>query len=779
MQQINNFQTLEFHIVLKHLAGETLSPVGRARILSLPFITDAAWLKEELSVIEEARDLLAFDEPVPLENFDDLSPAFAKAEIQGAYLQPATFLSIRQFLGMVSQVSRYLFSRQEKCPGLIKKLGEIIPLPTLVKSIDRVVDANGEIKDNASANLSRIRREIASKSSQMRQRMQKLLQQMVEKGYAQEDVLALREGRLTIPLKDTHRRAIPGVMVDQSASGSTIFLEPLESLETNNAIRRLQMEEAREIEKLLIALTQSARENIDALEKDLRAMGLLDSVTARARMALRMDGHACEIGESVSIKNGRHPLLLTKMSGHQVVPLDLDMGTDLRTIIITGPNAGGKTVALKTVGLLACMHQHGLLIPAGRDSTLPLFKNIFADIGDKQSIDQDLSTFSSHIKNLTEILENADSHSLILLDEIGSSTDPAEGSALAMAILHHLTQIKAHTLATTHMGELKVFAHEEEGIENGSMIFDQETLEPTYRFKLGLPGSSYAFDISKRFGMPESILKHARSIAGSERGRLDQLIADMEKEQAEIQRLKAEADRKEVQLSGLITLYRNKTETLKKEGDARIAEAVKEAEQIVNEANKTIEQTVREIKEKQADKVSIREAKEAVQSIKLSTQKFKKKQPEDDSPPQAGDWVLWKGHGGAGRIISEPDSNGRVMVHREDIKLRIPMNQLIKTAPPHTENHQNVKRTFHKSTAVRSPEADLRGMTVDEALPAVDRFLGDAAVSGLHQVTLIHGKGTGALRKAVTQHLAKHPLVKEHRLGEWNEGDTGVTVVTL
>jgi len=777
----NSSRILEFHTILAKVSEFTVSVMGKEQIDSLHSLTDGECLKRELGQVSEMKNLLEYDDPFPLDEFADLRPFLKRAEIIGSFLQPEEFIVLNRFLIISSDIFKYFSERPDKYDLLRKMALKISPQPLLEKSIARVIDSHGQVKDKASDTLSRIRQSMNRTTSRVRRRLETILQSSVSKGVAQQDTLAFREGRLVIPLKESQRGRLKGVVVDQSASGATLFIEPLEVLEMNNEIRRLKVQERQEIEKILKSLTDMVRENRSDIQDNLEILGQLDGYAARAKFSIQIEGNPAQISEdtSLEIKGGRHPLLLLRTSEEDVIPLTLHLGGETRTLVITGPNAGGKTVALKTVGLLALMHQHGLHIPADETTSFPLFSQIFADIGDQQSIEQDLSTFSSHIGNIKTILENADGISLILLDEIGSATDPAEGAALAEVILKNLTRRGCLSIATTHMGTLKVFAHEEPGVENSSMAFDQKTLKPTYRFQMGIPGSSYAFEIAERLGLSSKMVTEAKDLAGKERGKLDRLILHLEENLQRTQGLLKESEIKESQLSGLVKLYRNKIDDLQKSSDEKKQKIIREAEEVLQEANTVIERVVREIRESQAGRDSIRMAKDILKTQRKKIEALSgKKEKTDDRFFQQGDWVKWEGHKGKGEVVSKPDKSGRVLVQWDGVKLRIPVQELTSTQES-KKKPSSGRLTIYSTDRQVNNEIDLRGLTVEEAIETVERYISDAILTGLTQVGIIHGKGTGVLRREVGNYLKNHRLVKSQRLGNWNEGDTGITIVEL
>jgi DNA mismatch repair protein MutS2 len=768
--------TLEFGQVKKYLSALAVSECGRDYILKSDPFRDIKSLEDALTRVAEMRELITFDEPFPLHSFTDLQNPLKKAEVVGAFLQPDEIKNILTCLVLSRQVVIYLNARQEKYPGIHQFIEDCEPLPLLEREITRIISEHGDIKDTASPELKHIRRSLQLAESRIRQRLDAILRLMVKEGHAQEDRLTIRDGRLVIPMKEGHAGKIQGVIIDQSSTGATLFIEPLEILESNNEVRKLRIRETREIEKILLELTGKIRENLFRINHNFRSLILLDGLNAKARYSQEIEGCAAKISETALVlKEARHPILLMSHERQDVVPLTLELGDPVRTLLITGPNAGGKTVALKTLGLLSIMHAYGYHVPATPGTEIPLFSRIFADIGDQQSIEQDLSTFSSHIRNIARIVQEAGSKSLVLMDEIGSATDPLEGSALAMTVLEALTRSRCLTVATTHMGALKVFAHETAGMENGSMIFDQNTLLPTYRFQMGIPGSSYAFEIARRYGIPDFILDKAKTMVGEERGQLDRLIQALQTEHQKLGRLMQEAERKDSQLSGLIALYEDRLERIRSDAQAEKQKLLEEAENILDEANTTFERVVKDIRESNARREVIQKAKQSVEFQKKNIAKLRnRKKPA--TRIKRGNWVVWEEYPGSGEVVSEPDRDRRVLVQWGDRRLKVPLDALRLTQAPNQNKSAGI--TAFVNRTVRD-EIDLRGMNVDEALHAVEQYLGDAHSAGLNSVRIIHGKGTGALRREIGHFLEGHRLIKNQRLGFWNEGDTGVTIVEL
>jgi len=799
----STLRELEFGTLLKHLAEHTVSPLGRERALQLGPLMEREVIEERLSEATEMRAVLDYDDPLPLGHIEDTRKALEKAAVEESMLSPQEVVAIGRIMACARRMRSYFAQRREKYPHLEKIVRQLEVYPALEKRIEHAIDcATYEVKDQASEDLAAIRREILQTQERVRRRLESILRSLADQDILQEEVITLREGALVLMVKAERRHEVRGMILDYSSSGATAFMEPLETLELNNRIRELIAEERREIERILRELTALIRAERIGIDTDLELLGQLDLIYAKARLSRDYEGAAPRVTDqpSVTLVDARHPLLLLKKGGSksEVVPLDLTLGEAplstenrqgrqgeaCRTLVITGPNAGGKTVALKTVGLLTLMTQCGLHIPASPESEMGIFEGIFTDIGDQQSLEQDLSTFSAHMARVREILEKATPRSLVLIDEIGAGTDPEEGAALAMAILEELTARRSVTLVTTHQGALKAFAAETPGVENGSMEFDTATLRPTYRFRLGLPGSSYALEIARRWGIPEEVIQRSRARVGEEKSKLEKLLVDLEERMQRYDRLLREAHLKESQLEGLMKLYRERTEVLQAQERHFKRKALEESEEILRRANALVEQAIREIRESQASKEAIKRAKTSIETEKRQVQKeLASPAYSETGPPMleeihVGDRVRWRGHGAEGVVLKELDSSGRVLLEAGGLKLRVPAKELEKipsseAAPP------RVSSVRYKPKSDVRPELHIRGLTVDEALTEVDKFLDDAYLAGLGQVRIVHGKGTGALRKSIGEFLEEHPRVKAHHPAAWNEGGIGVTVVEL
>ncbi|MFQ5649596.1 MAG: endonuclease MutS2 [bacterium] len=782
---------LEFDKIITLLKQETLSALAADKFERLAFMTGQGEIETHLSRVSELVHLLEQDAPFPLQLWD-IGADLEVAAVPGGLLPCDGLIRIANTLSASRKVRVYFERRKETYPHLRQVAQDITLLQEIETAVADQIDFQAsEVKSSASPKLSRLRKEIQRLEQKARKALEHLFKQVSEKGYLQEPVMTLKDGRLVFPVKIANKGKVRGLVHDQSASGATVFVEPLESIEFNNEIQSLRREEQREVERILRALTALIYPELQAIRDNLSILAEFDFIHAKARFARTFDcvQPSFNTGSVIDIIAGKHPLLLVhRKEGQEVVPLNLEIGEGANTLVITGPNAGGKSVALKTVGLLALMVQCGIPIPAHPDSTLPVFKKIFADIGDYQSIEQDLSTFTSHIKNIQTIVTDADEHSLVLLDEIGVGTDPDEGAALSIAVLEALTARGSLTIVTTHHGNLKAFAYNTPGVENGSMEFDVATLLPTFRFKAGIPGSSYALEISRRLGLPEAILSRSRALLGSEKHKLERLILDLDRKTQASERLARSLEIEKTRLQGLTNLYQEKVDSFKEEARALKRKALEDARHILDRSNAIVEQVVKEIKEKEADRLAITSVKERLKSQKDTIEQGLKKLVteapvvERHAEPDLaiGREVLWRKQNRTGKVIALQDDGAKALLELGNIKIWVGVKEL--AAPPERQAREARRSTVSIQTEAKDtvlPEIDVRGQTLDDATGIVDKFLDDALLAGWSQVRIIHGKGTGVLRKGLASFLDDHARVKSHKMGAWNEGDLGVTIAEL
>lgn len=786
-------RVLEFDRVRDILSSLANSSEGR-RLLSdvIPCSTSGA-ARELLAEAGECMDALRFDDPLPSVDIEELTGIFPFLSIDGYNLGIEAIVAVAGNLEVARSIKRYFEPRADKYP-LVSAVAE--PLSShddFVRDVRRMITPDLHIADDATPELRSIRRRLAGARDALRKLVERKLNSLPDE-IVSERVVTMRNGRFVIPVRDSMKNRVSGAVQDRSQSGRTLFIEPLESIESNNEVRELELAEQAEIERILIQLSRCIAAMADDIKLNQNILVRLDTIIAKARFGVRVDGVIPVIKDNpdLLIRKGRHPILEWKYrkAGEQsaVVPLDIELSGSAVTVVITGPNAGGKTVALKTVGLLTVMALAGIPVPAGENTAVFAPAGLYADIGDEQSIEDDLSTFSSHMKNIVTIFREAAPGSLVLLDELGGATNPVDGEAIALAVLKKLTALRAITLATTHHSGLKVFAHETAGVVNASMEFDRERLRPTFVFRMGMPGSSYAFEIAARMGMPEDVLSDAESFAGGERKSLEGLIAKMEEhaKRAENERKLAESER--LTTETVRRDYEAKLEDFRHKRQELMQEAVAASQAIVGDANRAIETAIRVIKEKNASHEAIIEAKtiirEKTEEIRKQASKLRKKRPKHVRDPietPAVGMTVWVESIGADAVVERVLDGGRkaqIRVGKSTATLIVQAGDLFKSDAPEKKEKQVVTVNV-KSSGVDSYEIDLRGMVFDEARDELDIFLDRLHVSGYETAYIIHGKGTGALRKKIGAYLEKHPYVESQRLGEWNEGSSGVTVVTL
>ena len=779
------YVTLEFNKICEKIASCASSDLGKELAFDIKPENDLILLFKKQNQVTELRDILDYDQYPPIDGISDIRSVFKKTSLVGSLLNPNELGRVLQNLIIVRKLYHFFSSRTEKIPNLKEITSLLKPLNSIEKEIDRCIDvANSTVKDGASPALASIRTQINRAQISVRHKIEAKLKHFSEQGILQENVISIRDGRFVLVVKEEYKRKVKGLIHGQSASGASYFIEPMDVFEDNNYIRELQTQEIREIEKILYKLTDLLREDIDVLQNNVQLLSELDLVYAKAVFSKMINSNQPELVEEkiIAIAQGRHPLLVLRMGEKHVIPLDVELGDEFNTLIISGPNAGGKTVALKTIGLLTLMARCGLHIPALPHSKIGIISKIYACIGDQQSIENDLSTFSSHIKVLGDIAENADSQSLVLVDEIGTGTDPEEGTAIAMSLLENLTKRNCLTVVTTHLGALKAFAFRTDGIENASLEFDAETLQATYHFRIGIPGSSYAFDIAQRMGYPLELIELSRSLIGIHKDKLEGLILDLEEKVQQYNKLTSELKLKESGLNSLQKLYSERSEALKRNEKKIKSQAVKEAEEIISQANSLVEKAIKEIKEQNARREAIIGAKTIIneQKAKIKIIKKQTQEPEEKTPlssVEPGEYVKWKDSNTTGKVISRVDKKGRVYVQLDGVKMKVPVTDLEKSQV--TKKRVTLAKLNLEEKQTISNEIDLRGLRAEEAREAVDRFIDEAVLSGFKEIRIIHGKGTGKLRKDISEFLQNHYQVIHFRLGNWNEGDSGVTVVEL
>ena len=787
----HSLRVLEFDAVLECLAAEAASILGRQRALALAPSADPALVAQRLTETREARALLAHGPAAGLERAADIRESLARAGIAGARLSPQDLLAIAETLEAAEHARQMVRRPDLDLPRLSAVAAGLRPPPALWREVRRCVLPDGTMTDAASPELSRLRAQARAAREAARESLQVLLGSPQLHGVIAEPVITLRNDRYVIPVLPGYRLYLAGVVQDQSGSGHTLFLEPLSVVEQNNAIRRLEREAEAEVDRILGDLTARVGAARDDIGATVEALADLDLILGRARLAERWGATQPMVdpGGSLRLRGARHPLLLESRrrrapgaEAQEVVPIDVPLEASRTVLVITGPNAGGKTVALKTVGLLVLMAQAGLHIPASPDSSLPVFGGVYADIGDEQSIARDLSTFSAHVSRLTTILAAANGSSLVLMDEIGAGTDPGEGAALGNAILEALARRGAHVVATTHLDGIKAFVAQDPAMVNGAVEFDLDRMRPVYKLHIGFPGRSFAIDVACRLGIPLSIVQRAREFVGDSgagvAALLDQLHV-LESQRAEhvasAARERAEAARAREEAESIVGDLRAKAASLR----ARTGQVVAE---IAAEARRRVEAVVEDLKRGRA----VQEARHAVGTLaelpEALLAEFPAGPPEaEDVPPERiepGQQVRIRHLGQVGTVVSEVSAQGLVEVQLPVGKTRVPVAALSAAGPAIPRRDAPISWTAGAGDSLTT-EINVIGCTVEEATQRVGRYVEDAMLGGLARVRIIHGKGTGRLRRGIAVLLQEHPLVAGFQLASFDEGGAGATMVDL
>ena len=783
---------LEYNKIIDKLASYASSPLGRQMCMKLVPVSDIDEIEQWQKHTADAFDRLIKKDGISFGSNNNVTSSMKSLDI-GMTLSAAELLAVANFLANVKRVKTY--GRKEKPDdpddSLSQMFEDLSPLTQISEEILKCIISEDQIADDASPTLKKIRREISSTNDKIHSQLISMLNGSM-RSYLQDAVITMRDNRYCIPVKAEYKSQVSGMIHDQSSTGSTVFIEPAAVVNLNNRIKELGLEEQKEIEVILAQLSAKVGEYSEEIVQDQKIMTMLDFIFAKGRLAIEQNATRPIFNDEhiISIRKGRHPLLDPK----KVVPIDIRIGEDFDLLIVTGPNTGGKTVSLKTVGLLTLMGQAGLHIPAGDRSRLSVFKKVYADIGDEQSIEQSLSTFSAHMKNIVAILKHADEDSLCLFDELGAGTDPTEGAALAIAILDHLHERGIRTMATTHYSELKVYALSTSFVENACCEFDVDSLSPTYRLLIGIPGKSNAFAISRRLGLKDYIIESAKRQIETDKESFEDLISDLETKRVIVERDKEEIAESKKRIKELEQALEKKSGKIEDQREQILREAREEAREILQDAKDTADDMimslnkanqgidVRELEKKRTkvrDKIGETNSK---LSIKKETSGKKTLKPQD---LKLGDDVKVLSMGLKGIVNSLPDAKGNLFVQCGIIRSRVNISDLELIS----EDIQSENRTKKGSSGISkikmsksysiSPEINLLGKTVDEAIHELDKYLDDAYLAHLPSVRIVHGKGTGALRSAVMNHLKRIKYVESYRQGEFGEGDAGVTIAVF
>lgn len=774
---------LEFDKIVEGIAHKCVSRTGSERLKNCRPINDTAVLSERLNQISEMREIYFSDGGLPIWDYVDVRTLFSKIEPEGSYLDIEQFVQLQNVLELVEELIQFQKKMDTKYPSINNILFALVPLQKLLNQFRFTFESAERVFDNASPELKSIRKELSRLNNEIHTRLERVMRKASE--HIQDEYLTLRDGRLVLPVREFSVSKVPGIVHGQSGSGATYFVEPMTVVDLNNEIQKLASAERKEIIKILKRLSTQVREEQAVFFSNQELITQLDVIQAKAREANEFDCAKPEIAQSFewNLIQARHPVLL-KLHPDTTVPLTIQVGGAYNELVISGPNAGGKTVALKTIGLLQLLFQSGFHIPVAEGSRLPICKRLFAVIGDEQSIENDLSTFSSHLQALKEILDEVEPQSMVLIDEIGNGTEPAGGAALAIAILEKLNVPEIVTIATTHQNQLKYFASETEGVKNASMQFDMQNLRPLFTLETGIPGSSHTFEISRRMGLDETVISRAVELSGQESFELDKLLAEVSDSIRKHNELHNALSIKESELNGLMQLYKVKSDTLSSKRKKFEKEARDESRQILEDVNKEVERVIREIKESQADKQVVKKARTRLKTLKDElNDSTKAVKPDtlsfsDLKPGQRARSIQYGINGQVSRIFK---GKKEVELEKDGLKITVPLSDLeIIDAAGQTQQISMGESDTAEAPPVNVPnELDLRGLMSEEAIRETERYIDAALLSNWSEIRLVHGKGTGALRKAVHQYLSKLKTIKSYRIGRWGEGDSGVTVVEL
>lgn len=778
-------RVLEFNKIKEKLKEYAITIGGKEIISNLEPYDTVFEVKNKLKESDEALNLLITKGNPPFEGLFDVKEAVERAK-KGGILSAGQLLRIGGMLKCSRRFKEYISRKDEEVAHLIlEDLAYILtPIKNLEDTIEISIISEDEISDNASSALSSIRRNLKEKNSSVREKINSIVRSNAK--YLQDALYTMRGDRYVLPVKVEYKGAVLGLVHDQSSTGATLFIEPISLVNLNNEIKELKLKEKAEIERILMDLSNKVFENIESIESNYRIITELDFIFAKGKYASSLNGICPKVNENgeFDIIQGRHPLINPKM----VIPSDIYLGKEFNTLMITGPNTGGKTVTLKTVGLLHLMGLSGLLIPAKDASSISFYRKIFADIGDEQSIEQSLSTFSSHMTNIVNIMKEADNSSLVLFDELGSGTDPVEGAALAIAIIDTLRARETKLIATTHYSELKGYALRTPGIENASVEFDVETLRPTYRLLIGVPGKSNAFEISRRLGLQDDVIKMAKENISSENLKFEDLIRDLQEKSILANRDAREAKRIKSEAEDLKRSYDEKFKKLEETRDKAYNEAKMEARDIISKAKDEADEILKAMRE--LERLGISQGGRArleEERKKLKDSLSKKEESLHLSNESKGEIIEKVALGMDAYlpslnqnviIISMPDSRGDVQVEAGIMKINVKLKDLRKVSNSLNKKEKK-KRELKLNLKSVDSRVDLRGMDAEEACYRVDKYLDEAYMANLGEVTIVHGKGTGVLRKAINEMLKRHPHIKKYRLGEYGEGGDGVTIAML
>ncbi|MBR0597053.1 endonuclease MutS2 [Sinanaerobacter chloroacetimidivorans] len=784
-----SYRVLEYYKILDLLSTEAASSITRKAIGELRPGLELYQIQEMLAETTEAVSVIMRKGALPLGSFYDIRDSIYLAE-KGSTLTMKQLLEVLYNLQVVRNAASFLKSDLPELP-IVKGLAEVLSIQKrLEENIDRCILSEDEMSDQASPELRNIRRTIQRQNEAIRAKMNQILNSSDNRTMLQDAIVTMRQGRYVIPVKQEHKSKFSGIVHDQSATGATLFIEPQAIVNLNNELREMELSEKVEIERILAELSAEVASVHQELLNNQDILLKLDFIFAKGRLSVKMKAEAPMMNTRgfLRIRDGRHPLI----PRDKVVPISIALGKDYDTLVITGPNTGGKTVTLKTVGLFVMMAQSGLHLPAGSGTEMPVFNQVYADIGDEQSIEQSLSTFSSHMKNIVDILDHSDSRTLVLLDELGAGTDPTEGAALAISILEYLSRRGTKTIATTHYTELKKYAISTHRVENASMEFDVETLSPTYRLTIGTPGRSNAFEISKKLGLSASIIENAKGLLQRGDIEFEDVISSIEKDKKAAEEERDEAILLRLEMQKQKEQFEKEKNRLAEQKDKILSKAKEEARDMIREAKEVADQVQKELRELEKNQNASdrnRKYEEVRKKIRTASDQYRDKiQVETNPNPvkpeelKLGDRVKVLSLDQKGNIISLPDDRNEVQVQVGLLKINVSLDNLAKIQDGSGKKDQKKSRygsLYRSKVQSISPSINVRGKQLDDALMDVDKYLDDAYIAGLAEVTVIHGRGEGILRDGLQQMFKTHKHVAQFRKGAYNEGGDGVTVIKL
>lgn len=786
---LKDYKSLELDKILQQLANETTCADAAALAAEIEPDTDLKHVARLLQETDDAFVLMAKFGAPSFYGMTNVTNALRRAQAGGVLNLPE-LLAVAGTLRAIRSVSDWRKKSESVKTALDYRFETLQPNKFIEERISMTVASEEEVADTASVALAAIRRKIRAASLRVREQLDKMIRSQTYQKYLQEAIVTQRGGRYVVPVKAEFRNEVKGLVHDSSGSGATVFIEPIGVVEANNEIRVLRADEQEEIDRILAELSREVGEFADGIVQSYRAAVELNLIFAKGQLAYKMKAVVPKLNDAgrVCIKAARHPLI----DKNKVVPTDLLLGQAFDALIVTGPNTGGKTVSLKTAGLLTLMAMCGLMIPAAEGSEIAVFRHVLADIGDEQSIEQSLSTFSAHMTNIIRILDKADGSSLILIDELGAGTDPVEGAALAISIIEAMREKGSKVMATTHYAELKAYALRTDGVENGCCEFDVATLRPTYRLLIGVPGKSNAFAISKRLGMPEEIVEHAKTLVSEESTVFEEVVTRLEDSRRKMEDERRDAERHRIDAERIVREAQAARDRAEKDAKHEIERAQREAAALVQKTRQQAQGLLDELdalrREKNAMLTAEQKArlKAGIRNLEKASDPVHEKRTNEDyvlpRPLKVGDNVLIYDIDKAAVVLELPKTGDQVLVQAGIIKTRVPMKNLRLTDKKPKEKrlggHRNVTKAAPDDSSVRN-ELDVRGMNLEEALMEVDAFIDHALLRNLNMLTIIHGKGTGVLRSGIQQHLKRHKAVKTFRLGVYGEGESGVTVVEL